>query len=222
MTAIEKRGIVVLISGTGSNFSAILRRSQAPDSQFFISAVLSNRADAKGLDVARAAGIPFEICPHQNYPSRAAFDQQMQRLIDAYQPYLVVLAGFMRILSDGFVRHYRGRLLNIHPALLPKFKGLNTHQRALEAGESEHGASVHFVSEDLDSGTVIAQSRVAIVADDDAERLAKRVLQQEHRLYPAVIQWFCQGRLALRGEQIYFDDRPLTQAYQLEGEISHE
>jgi len=222
MSSVEQRGIVVLISGTGSNFAAILRRAQQADSTFFISAVLSNRADAKGLEYAKAANIPYLICSHQDYASREAFDQKMQSLIDQFEPYLIVLAGFMRILSDGFVQHYQGRLLNIHPALLPKFKGLNTHQRALEAGESEHGASVHFVSEHLDSGTVIAQSRVPILPTDDAASLAKRVLVQEHLLYPTVIQWFCQGRLALQGEQIYFDNQPLTQAYQLDRAIENE
>lgn len=222
MSPVKKRGVVVLISGTGSNFAAILRHSQAPDSAFFISAVISNRADAKGLDYAKAANIPFCVCMHENYDSRIAFDAQIQRLIDAFEPHLVVLAGFMRILSDEFVQHYQGRLINIHPALLPKFKGLNTHQRALDAKEPEHGASVHFVNEDLDSGAVIAQSRIPVLADDDADSLAKRVLVEEHRLYPLVVQWFCQGRLRLEDAQTYFDNQPLTQAYQLECTINNE
>jgi len=159
--------------------------------------VISNRPLAGGLQQAKLAGLETRVIDHTGYTDREAFDEALQACIDSYQPALVVLAGFMRILTPGFVDHYRGRMLNIHPSLLPDLPGLNTHQRALDAGHSEHGASVHFVTEATDGGPVLLQARVAIHKDDSADSLAARVLQQEHRLYPQAIRWFAEGRIFL-------------------------
>ncbi|MCW8918647.1 MAG: phosphoribosylglycinamide formyltransferase [Gammaproteobacteria bacterium] len=185
----ERLPIVVLISGSGSNLQAII--AAANDGlPVEIRAVISNRADAYGLERARAAGIETVVIDHTRFAGREAFDAALQQTIDRYQPGLVVLAGFMRILSDGFVHHYDGRMLNIHPSLLPKYKGTNTHARAIEAGESEAGCSVHLVTAELDSGRVLLQARVPIHKDDTPESLAARVLVQEHRIYPEAIRQF--------------------------------
>jgi phosphoribosylglycinamide formyltransferase-1 len=189
--------IVILISGRGSNLQAIVDKTAAGELPVDIRAVISNRPNAAGLQQARQAGLETRVIDHTGYADRQAFDQALQACIDSYQPGLVVLAGFMRILTPGFVDHYRGRMLNIHPSLLPDLPGLNTHQRALDAGHSEHGASVHFVTEDTDGGPVLLQARVAIHEDDSAESLAARVLEQEHRLYPQAIRWFAEGRIFL-------------------------
>ncbi len=200
--------VVVLISGSGSNLQAIIDAA-AGDPSIVVSAVISNRDDAYGLERARNAGIETRVLSHKPYPSREAYDQALIEQIDRFRPGLVVLAGFMRILSPLFVRHYRGRLLNIHPSLLPKYKGLQTHQRVLEAGDRLHGASVHFVTEELDGGPVVLQAQVAVAADDTAERLAARVLEQEHRIYPQVIRWFAEGRLTMRDDRPEMDGSPL-------------
>ncbi len=186
----KKISIVVLISGRGSNLKAIV---DAANPLVDISAVISNRPNAAGLVYAEEAGISTEVLDHKNFATRLEFDAALEECIDKYDPQLVVLAGFMRILSNEFVRHYQGRLINIHPSLLPKFKGLDTHKRALEAGEKEHGASVHFVTEDLDAGPIILQARVPILADDTEASLAARVLQVEHRIYPEAIQLFAES-----------------------------
>ena len=189
--------IVILISGRGSNLQAIIDRTTAGELPVEIRAVISNRPDAAGLENARQAGLETRVIDHTGYADRQAFDQALQACIDSYQPGLVVLAGFMRILTPGFVEHYRGRMLNIHPSLLPDFPGLNTHQRALDAGHREVGASVHFVTEDTDGGPVLMQARVAVRENDTADSLAARVLEQEHRLYPQAIRWFAEGRIFL-------------------------
>jgi len=194
--------IVVLISGRGSNLQAII---DAADPLVDIKAVISNRPDAKGLASAQAANIVTKVIDHRQFADRETFDEALQKRIDNYQPSLVVLAGFMRILSDKFVAHYRGRLLNIHPSLLPKFKGLHTHERALAEGVKEHGASVHFVTEALDAGPVILQAKVPVLPTDDVDTLAARVLKEEHRIYPQVIHWFAEGRLQLRGDKFFLD-----------------
>jgi phosphoribosylglycinamide formyltransferase-1 len=206
--------IVVLISGNGSNLQAIIDAVQNDHLPVEIRAVISNRADAFGLQRARQAGIPTHIVPHQDYASREDFDRALQHIIDQQKPALVILAGFMRILTDAFVRHYEGRLLNIHPSLLPKFQGLRTHQRALDAGESEHGATVHFVTHELDGGPAILQARVAVVSGEDAQQLAQRVLQYEHQIYPQVIRWLAEGRLALQDQTVIFDGEALQQPLQ--------
>lgn len=201
--------IVVLISKRGSNLKALLDAVGRGEVAAEVRAVVSNRADAEGLNYARAAGIPAAVIDHKAYADRASFDAALAAAIDCYAPKLVVLAGFMRILTADFVRHYRGRLLNIHPSLLPALRGLDTHARALAEGHREHGASVHLVTEELDAGPVILQAHVPLLADDTPETLAARVLQQEHRIYPQVIAWFSAGRLVWDGSRLLFDGVPL-------------
>ncbi|HIA02051.1 MAG TPA: phosphoribosylglycinamide formyltransferase [Myxococcales bacterium] len=179
--------LVILISGRGSNMQAILESlPRLPHVR--VAAVISNRPDAAGLNTAQNAHIPTQVVDHTHYTARDDFDQALQQRIDEWQPNLVVLAGFMRILSREFVQHYAQRLINIHPSLLPAYKGLNTHQRVLDAGESRHGASVHFVTPELDDGPVILQAEVPVYSDDTAKNLAQRVLVEEHRLYPQAIR----------------------------------
>lgn len=186
------KSIVILISGRGSNMQAIVRAG-IPGAR--IAAVISNRADAAGLGFAAEHGILAEVLDHKAYAGREAFDAALAEAIDRHAPDLVVLAGFMRILTPGFVNRYVGRLLNIHPSLLPAFPGLDTHARALEAGVRVHGATVHFVTAELDCGAVVVQAVVPVLPDDDEARLAARVLAQEHRIYPQAVRWFVEGRL---------------------------
>lgn len=203
--------VVVLLSGNGSNLQAIVDAIRSRQLHAEIRAVISNNPDAYGLTRARQAGIPVQVLDHREYASREAYDQALQALIDDYQPQLVILAGFMRILTAGFVNHYHGHMLNIHPSLLPKYQGLNTHQRVLEAGDSIHGVSVHFVTPELDGGPVILQAEVPVQPDDTAETLAQRIHQQEHVIYPLVIGWFAEGRLMLQDETVLLDGKPLTE-----------
>ena len=186
--------VVILISGRGSNMRSIVDAGLPAD----IRAVISNRPDAAGLAYARDRGITTEVVDHTAYPDRAAFDAALAACIDRHAPELVVLAGFMRILTPGFVEHYCGRMINIHPSLLPAFTGLHTHRRAIEAGCRVAGATVHFVTGELDGGPIIAQAAVPVLAGDTETMLAARVLVQEHLLYPQVVRWFVDGRLALR------------------------
>ena len=202
--------VVVLLSGTGSNLQALIDSTRTGDSPVRIRAVISNRADAYGLQRASAAGIDTAVLDHKAFDGREAFDAALVELIDGFAPQLVVLAGFMRILSAGFVRHYQGRLLNIHPSLLPKYKGLHTHQRALEAGDTEHGCSVHFVTEELDGGPLVVQAVIPVVLDDTPERLAQRVHSQEHAIYPLAVRWFAEGRLRLGEHGALLDGQPLA------------
>ena len=162
-----------------------------------ISAVISNRADAAGLQFAKEQGIPTAVVSHKGYPDRESYDVALMAAIDGYQPDVVVLAGFMRILTAGFVEHYMGRLLNIHPSLLPNFRGLHTHQQAIDAGVRVHGATVHFVTPELDGGPIIAQAVVPVLPDDDEDSLADRVLEQEHRIYPRVVKWVVDGLVTM-------------------------
>jgi len=201
--------IVVLISGSGSNMQAIIDYLAREKISAKIKAVISNKADALGLQRAKKAGILTTVIEHTDFQSREDFDQAMMQSIDSYQPELIILAGFMRILTDQFVEHYAGRLINIHPSLLPHFKGLNTHQRAIDAEHQQHGASVHFVSNELDGGPVIAQAAVDIDSHDDAESLRLKVLEQEHILYPLVTKWFAERRLQLNDNRVYFDQQVL-------------
>ncbi len=194
MPSAETLKIVVLISGRGSNFIAIHKAIAEQHIPADIVAVISNKANAAGLDYARQAGIPTHVIEHRLFPDRESFDREMMRVIDSYQPGLVVLAGFMRILTGAFVSHYQGRLINIHPSLLPKFPGLNTHQRAIDAGEPDHGATVHFVEEEVDSGEIIIQAKVPVLESDTEQSLAERVLQQEHKIYPAAVRWIAEGK----------------------------
>lgn len=189
--------IVVLISGSGTNMQAIVEACQAQHIDGNVVAVISNKAGVAGLEKAAAANIPTAVLSHKEFETREAYDAELQQLVDSYQPDVVVLAGFMRILTAEFTQHYQGRMLNIHPSLLPKYRGINTHQRALENGDIEHGVSVHFVTEELDGGPVILQARVPVFENDTVEDLQQRVHTQEHRIYPLVVQWLCSERLKL-------------------------
>jgi phosphoribosylglycinamide formyltransferase-1 len=215
---IQPLTLVVLISGRGSNLKTILDAIRGGELPAVVSAVISNRADATGLGYARQENIDTLALDADDYPDAESYDRALQGLIDRFQPGLLVLAGFMRILSPGFVQHYHHKLINIHPSLLPEFRGLHTHQRALAAGVREHGASVHFVSEELDSGPVILQVRVPVLPGDNAEQLAARVLPQEHRLYTLAIRWLAQGRIRWQNEQLLFDDQPLQQPIDIDAE----
>jgi phosphoribosylglycinamide formyltransferase 1 len=186
--AVNKKNIVILISGRGSNMMSIVDAVNDGSLDVNVAAIISNRPDAAGLDFAQQQGIHNSVIDHKLYDSREQFDQTLAKEIDQFSPDLVILAGFMRILTAEFVEHFADRLINIHPSLLPKFKGLNTHQRAIDAGEKEHGASVHLVTPELDDGPVILQTRVPVLPNDDAATLAKRVLEQEHKLYPDAIR----------------------------------
>lgn len=186
--------IVILISGRGSNMQALLNAKLPCD----IAAVISNRADAEGLQTAKAHGIRTAVVPHREYADRGSFDTALAKTIDAYQPDFVILAGFMRILTADFVLHYHGRLINIHPSLLPAYGGLNTHARALNDGVKIHGCTVHFVTPDLDHGPIIIQGAVPVLCDDTEQTLAARVLREEHRIYPQAIRWLCEGQIKLR------------------------
>lgn len=197
--------IVALISGSGSNLQAILDHCQQGSIQGQVVAVVSNRDDAFGLKRAEMAGIPGHFIDHRRFDGREAFDQALIDQIDAYQPDLVVLAGFMRILSPGFVRHYSGRLFNIHPSLLPRYKGLNTHQRVMNAGDPEHGCTVHFVTEELDGGPLVIQARTAVQTSDDSASLQARVHTLEHQIYPLAVSWFCADRLQQTDEGVQLD-----------------
>jgi phosphoribosylglycinamide formyltransferase-1 len=185
--------IVILISGRGSNMGAILRAGLPAR----VAAVISNDPKARGLELARAHNVPTAVVNHRGYPERAAFDAALGAEIDRHRPDLVVMAGFMRILTPAFVEGYRGRIMNIHPSLLPAFAGLDTHRRALEAGVRVHGCTVHFVNAALDNGPIIIQAVVPVQPGDTEERLAARVLAEEHRIYPQAIRWFCEERIKL-------------------------
>lgn len=203
--------LVVLISGSGSNLQAIIDACASGQINAEIKAVISNRADAYGLKRAEQAGIPTHVLDHSQFGDRQAFDQALSQQIDHYQPGLVALAGFMRILTTEFVTHYLGHMLNIHPSLLPNFQGLNTHKRAIVSGTKQHGGSVHFVTPELDGGPVVNRAIVEIEANDTPEQLAQRVLQQEHRIYPEAIGWFAEGRLKLVEDQAILDGKPVPQ-----------
>ena len=200
------KSIVILISGRGSNMEAIVR-ARIPGVR--IAAVISNRPGAEGLAFARSHGIATAVVDHTAHADRASFDAALAECIDAHAPDLVVLAGFMRVLTEGFVRRYEGRLLNVHPSLLPAFPGLHTHRRALEAGVKLHGATVHFVTAELDDGPIVVQAAVPVRADDDEAALAARVLAQEHVIYPQAVRWFAEGRLVFdaRGRALVRDAR---------------
>ncbi len=203
--------VVVLISGRGSNLQALL------DAGLPVSAVISNEPGVAGLAIADQRGVPARVLPHKDYASREAFDDALAQVIDRYSPRLVALAGFMRVLTPGFVQRYRDRMLNIHPSLLPAFPGLKTHERALAEGVKLHGCSVHFVTADLDHGPIVAQAAIPVRRDDSAASLARRVLKQEHVIYPRAVRWFLDGRLVIakgavnvegNDAQLIFDDSP--------------
>ena len=194
--------IVTLISGRGSNFEAIVKTAQKERWPVRFAGVIANHSAAKGLDFARSQAIPAYVIEHKEHADRQSFDAALIQKIDELGADLVVLAGFMRILTPDFIRHFEGRLINIHPALLPAFPGLHTHERALEAGVKEHGATVHFVNEGVDEGPIICQAAVPVQDDDDADSLAARVLSAEHQIYPRAVKWFLDGRLRIEGNQV--------------------
>ena len=202
--------IVILISGSGSNLQAIIDAVAEKRIHAQISAVISNRPDALGLEKARSAGINTIVIDHTEFSERQKFDNALAKQVAKLNPELIVLAGFMRILPESFIEQYEGRMLNIHPSLLPEFKGLHTHRRALEAGHDQHGASVHFVSNELDSGPVVIQAKLAVL-DEDENSLAARVLKQEHIIYPLAIEWFVSGRLSLINNHVHFDNKPVKE-----------
>jgi len=209
--------IVVLVSGNGSNLQAIIDGCQQKKIHGTLCAVFSNKADAFGLQRAALAGIPAHFLNPRDFDSREAFDKQLIAQIDAFQPDLVVLAGYMRILSPVFVQHYLGRLLNIHPSLLPKYPGLHTHRQVLENGDSEHGTSVHFVTEELDGGPLILQAKIPVFDGDEEADIVARVQHQEHAIYPLVVNWFVEGRLAMRDDAAWLDNNRLpAQGYAAE------
>ncbi len=213
----NKLPIVILISGIGSNLQTIIDAATRGELPVEIRAVISNRPGAKGLQRAADAGIATEVLDHKTFTSREDYDRALITLIDRFEPGLVVLAGFMRLLTDAFTTHYAGRILNIHPSLLPEFKGLHTHRRAIEESAGEHGASVHFVTAELDGGPVVSQARVPVHAGDSPEQLAARVLEQEHRIYPEAIRWFAEGRLRLGEDgRAWLDGRPLDEPVTLD------
>jgi len=206
------KSIVCLISGRGSNLRAILQTADAQrwdsDPGARVALVLSNRPRAPGLQLARDAGVPFEVVDHHAYEGRDAFDAALSERIEALDPAAIVLAGFMRVLTPGFVARFRGRLINIHPSLLPSFPGMDTHRRALEAGVRVHGATVHFVSEQLDGGPIIAQAAVPVLPDDTEASLAARVLQKEHILLPRCVRWVVEGKVRLDADGVAVEGLP--------------
>ncbi len=212
--------IAVLISGSGTNLQAIIDAVAGGDIPARIEQVISNRPGAGGLARAERAGIGTEVLDHRAFAERGHYDAVLAERLEAIRPDLVVLAGFMRILTDDFVTRFMGRLINIHPSLLPAYRGLHTHQRAIDAGESRHGCSVHYVIPELDAGPVIAQAAVPIHAGDTAEALQDRVQAMEHRLYPKVVRWIADGRVALRAGRVWLDGEALTSPPCLEPEAA--
>lgn len=208
-SASPKRRIVVLISGGGSNLQSFIDACADGSLNADIAAVISNKAGVKGLERAANAGIPNITLDHNSFESRSEFDQALGDVIESFSPDLIILAGFMRILTPQFVNRFIGQLMNIHPSLLPKYPGLHTHQRAIDAGDSEAGATVHFVTPELDGGPSIVQAPVPVLKNDTAEALATRVLEFEHQIYPLAAEWFCQGRVELRDGEAVFDNQLL-------------
>jgi phosphoribosylglycinamide formyltransferase-1 len=208
---VSAQRLVVLISGQGRNLQAILDAVAARKLPVTVAGVLSNRADAAGLERARAAGVPTAVVPHTQYAERAAFDAALLEQVEAWRPDMVAMAGFMRVLGDPVIARLRGRLVNIHPSLLPKYPGLRTHRRALEAGDAEHGASVHYVTEQLDGGPVAIQGRFSVRPQDDEQSLAHRVMQEvEVKIFPQALAWMARGELRFDADRPTFRGRPLT------------
>ena len=206
----KKASLVVLISGNGSNLQAIIDAANNKQLNAEITAVISNQVSAKGLDRACKENITTHVIDHKAYPSRESFDQAMMQVIDKTNPDLVVLAGFMRILSQTFIEHYPHRLINIHPSLLPKYKGLNTHQQAIDNQDKIHGASVHYVGVELDNGPVVIQVEIPVLSSDTAQTLASRVLVEEHKIYPLAIEMHLNNRIQFKNDQIQLDNQPLN------------
>jgi phosphoribosylglycinamide formyltransferase-1 len=216
-SSLTQRPVVILISGRGSNMRSLIEQSREPGAPYAVCRVFSDKPDAPGLALARDLGVPAQALAAAETTDRTAYDRALAAAIQIYSPSLIVLAGFMRILSAQFVRDFAGKILNIHPSLLPKFPGLHTHRRALEAHEPEHGATVHFVTERLDGGPPVIQARIAVTANDDEPSLAARVQAQEHRIYPLAVRWFCEGRLRYDAGCAWLDGRLLREPVQFNG-----
>ena len=214
--------IAVLISGSGSNLQSIIDHIRQGHIDASIACVISNNPNAYGLLRAKQANITTHVIENKNYASREKFDAELIKTLRVYNIKLIVLAGFMRILSPNFINEYQGDVLNIHPSLLPKYTGLHTHERALKANDTEHGCSVHFVTPELDEGPLIIQAKVSIKKSDSPESLAKRVLEKEHIIYPLTVKWFCEGRLRLKASKVYFDNKSLQKAIILNSEHEKE
>jgi phosphoribosylglycinamide formyltransferase 1 len=212
---LPRQPIVILISGRGSNMRALIEQSRSAAAPYAVVKVLSDKPAAAGLEAARNLGIPVQAVPGVPGGDRAAYDRELSAAIGSCSPRLIVLAGFMRILSADFIAEYRGCILNIHPSLLPKHPGLHTHRRVLEARDTQHGATVHFVTEELDAGPAVIQSRIAVTENDDEAGLAARVQIQEHRIYPLAVRWFCEGRLHYEAGQAWLDGKALDRPVQL-------
>ncbi len=215
-TARDALRVVVLISGRGSNLQALVERTAGSEPPVSVVAVVSDRAVAAGLTWAESRGLATAVLEPAAFADRESYDRELARVVERHRPDLVALAGFMRILTADFVDRFEGRMLNIHPSLLPRHRGLHTHRHVLEAGETEHGASVHFVTRELDGGPVVLQARVAVLPADDVQSLAARVLSQEHRIYPLCVQWFASGRLRYAEGTAWLDGRKLQQPLVLE------
>ncbi len=207
----KKLRLVVLLSGNGSNLQAFIDAVQNNRLRAEIAAVISNEPNAFGLKRAESAGIPTISLNHKDFSSRESFDKALKDQIDRYTPNLVILAGFMRILTEDFVNHYKGRMLNIHPSLLPKYRGLHTHERAIEAGDKTHGTSVHFVTSELDGGPIVAQWEIPIEAKDTPNSLTQKIQLKEHLLYPEVVRWIAEKRLTTTAGALFFDDTPIPE-----------
>jgi len=214
--------IAILISGSGSNLQSIIDHVHQGHINGNIVCVISNDPDAYGLVRAKQANIPTHVIEHTQYATREAFEKELIKTLDVYNTKLIVLAGFMRVLSNSFIDEYQDKILNIHPSLLPKFPGLHTHQRVLESGETDHGCSVHFVTADLDQGPLIIQAKVAVNNSDDPESLAKRVLEKEHIIYPLAIKWFCQKILSSNNGNVFFENKLLDRPIYLTPEHEEE
>jgi phosphoribosylglycinamide formyltransferase 1 len=209
-----RQPVVILISGRGSNMLALMERSRRAGSPYAVAAVFSDRADARGIESARGLGFTATPLTARKDADRATYDRELAAAVSEHKPALVVLAGFMRILSAQFVDRFPGQILNIHPSLLPKYPGLHTHRRALEARDTEHGATVHFVTAELDAGPAIIQGRVRVEPNDTESTLAARVQTQEHQIYPLAVDWFCEGRVHCADGQTWLDGRPLREPVQ--------
>jgi phosphoribosylglycinamide formyltransferase-1 len=215
-----RRRVAVIISGRGSNMRTLIESGRATDSNFEVTLVLSDKGDAGGLQVARELGVEARAIPAAGIRDRSAYDSLLSEALSAHAPDVIALAGFMRILSGGFVRNFAGKLLNIHPSLLPKYTGLHTHRRALAAGDAEHGVTVHYVTEELDGGPRVLQARTPILPGDDESTLSARVQQLEHKIYPQVVRWHCADRLLYRDHCAWFDGRLLQEPLQWSDSIS--
>ena len=213
-SAVNKIG--VLVSGGGTNLQSLIDNIHFGEGHGKIECVISNVADVYALTRAENANIPQHVISHKKFSSRAEFEQDLIKVLDNYDVDIIVLAGFMRVLESTFISHYPGRILNIHPSLLPKYSGLNTHQRSLDSGDSSHGCSVHFATTELDGGPVILQASVPILENDNTEILAKRVLEKEHIIYPRCVQWLCEDKIYYKDGCAYFDNEPLNAPLQLE------